>query len=123
MLREYLDVAQGDAEAHALLGVAYYKAGEPWNAEKHLKHSLAVLPGQRETQVLLLRLLMDRHSWEEALELATELKREHPSDNVLRIMYESCLENVERPEIGWERQEKLTRYRVEFTEGGPETGT
>ncbi len=120
LLRDYLERASGDAEAHAMIGVAYYNNSEPWAAERHLKHSLAALPGRHEIKVLLLRILMDRHSWEEALEHAEELKRENPSDAVLRIMYESCLENVERPEVGWERDEPLRRVRIEFTEGGPD---
>lgn len=119
ILEQYLAKAPADAEALAMIGVAHYNNCEPWEAEKYFKQSLAIIPDQDEIKRLLLRLLMDRHAWEEALEIATELKRDNPSDAVLRVMYESCFENVERPEVGWERDESLGWHRIEFTEGGP----
>jgi hypothetical protein len=115
ILEEYLAIYPNDTEAHKAVGFAHFAAGSTWKAERHLRRTLAAVSDQRDAQMLLLRLLMDRHLWEEAFDLATDLRRSHPSDNMVRILWESCAENVDRPEVGWERDADGPPVNIEFT--------
>lgn len=115
ILEPYLKKYDGDGDAHALAGTAYLQVGKPWKAETHFKHSLAIWDKQYEISITLLRLLMDRHKWGEALELAERLRRENPNDNVLNVMLESCKEHYNAPPVGWERDENKPRVQIEFT--------
>ncbi|MCH8273236.1 MAG: hypothetical protein IH851_00400 [Armatimonadetes bacterium] len=114
-LLPYLERYGGDAEAHALAGVAYGQMGDLPNAEVRFKESLAIWEGQFEVSMMLLRVLIERRKWEDALPLAERLRKEHPSDKIVGVMLESVRENVERPDVGWERDENRPRVSVEFT--------
>jgi tetratricopeptide (TPR) repeat protein len=114
ILKPYLARHYNDIDANALAGEAHGQLGELPLAEVHFKRSLAAHSDQFEVGKMLLQVLVDLNKWEEALELADRLRREDPNDRRVQILRESCLEHVERPEVGWERESQDYSVRVEF---------
>ncbi len=116
LLEPYVEEHGGDYEARALLGNAYLANGMFFNAESQYRESLAINSDQHELKKVMLRMQMDLKRWEEALELAQEIVKEDPNDKVSIVMLESCKENVERPEIGWERDAKRDDIVIDFSQ-------
>lgn len=115
ILKPYLARHYNDIDANALAGVAHGQLGELPLAEVHFKRSLAAHSDQFEVGKMLLQVLVDLNKWEEALELADRLRREDPNDRRVQILRESCLEHVDRPDVGWEREAQDYSVRVEFS--------
>lgn len=115
MLRRYLKRYGNDIQANALIGRAYRAVGALSLAEEHLATSLAADDSQYDVAMELIEVRMQQRRYEEALPVAEHLYRYHPNDEVLRVRLESIRENVERPAVGWERDENKPQVDIEFT--------
>ncbi|GEM_PF-3491298 len=115
LLEPYVAEHKNDAEGRSLLGTAYLRLGMFFNAEEQFQESLAINSDQYEIKTIVCRMQMQLKRWEDALEWATQLIKEDPNDLVARTMYESCMENVDRPAVGWERDRGRTDVEVRFT--------
>lgn len=114
-LRSYLRRYGNDIQANALIGRAYRAVGALSLAEEHLATSLAADDSQYDVAMELIEVRMQQKRYEEALPVAERLYRYHPNDDVLRVRLESIRENVERPAVGWERDENKPEVDIEFT--------
>jgi len=114
-LRRYLKRYGNDIRANALIGRAYRAVGALSLAEEHLGTSLAADDSQYDVAMELIEVRMQLKRFEEALPVAERLYRYHPNDDVLRVRLESIRENVERPAVGWERDENKPEVDIEFT--------
>jgi tetratricopeptide (TPR) repeat protein len=115
LLRQYLQKYGNDIQANALIGIAYERIGALSLAEEHLAVSLAADDSQYDVAMQLIEVRMRQRKFEEALPVAERLYRFHPNDEVLRVRLESIRENVERPAVGWERDENKPTVDIEFT--------
>ena len=115
LLRQYLKKYGNDIQANALIGRAYERIGALSLAEEHLAVSLAADDSQYDVAMELIDVRMRLRKYEEALPVAERLYRFHPNDDVLRVRLESIRENVERPAVGWERDENKPKVDIEFT--------
>lgn len=116
ILEPYVEEHGNDYEGRALLGDAYLASGMFFNAESQYRESLAIYPDQHRLKLIMLRMQMDLKRWDEALELAQEIVKADPNDRLARVALESCLENVERKPIGWERDAARTDINIDFTQ-------
>lgn len=114
-LRRHLKRYGNDIQANALIGRAYRAVGALSLAEEHLATSLAADDSQYDVAMELIDVRMRQRRYEEALPVAEWLYRYHPNDEVLRVRLESIRENVERPAVGWERDENKPPVDIEFT--------
>lgn len=114
-LRRYLKRYGNDIQANALIGRAYRAVGALSLSEEHLATSLAADDSQYDVAMELIEVRMQQRRYEEALPVAERLYRYHPNDELLRVRLESIRENVERPAVGWERDENKPEVDIEFT--------